>query len=293
MIICPHCGTELSRTETALTCSGCAYSAAIRDGIVYFNPETCDNTDSYDSLALDILRQAEKKHFWFHARKAFIKTFFSRHVPRTARIIEIGAGTGDVSRMLSSCGYDMAAGELHRNGIQYAQEAGIKNLYQFDLMKPPFKEHFDAVCLFDVLEHLDNDALAVKKAAGLLRHKGLVIATVPAFDWLWSREDTVGKHKRRYSEASIRKAFENAGLDIVETKYFFVSLLPLLYLRTILRPDDGKAIISKEREVAQTVKVMPGVNGILRYVMAAENFLQTYVAFPLGCSIAIVGRRPA
>lgn len=291
MIICPSCSAELAKTETAFICAKCGYNALLRNGIVYFNPEIRDHEDSYDSVALDMLLRVERKHFWFSARKSFIKYFMGRHVPAAADIIEIGAGTGDVAKMLLSCGYDVAVGELHRNGIEYARRAGLPRLYQFNLMTPPFRDHFDTACLFDVLEHLEDDVLAMKRVAGLIKNGGLVVATVPAFDWLWSREDTVGNHKRRYSAAELRELFESAGLEVLEAKYFFVSLLPLFMVRRIVRRDGGQEIVCKEAEIARSIRVMPGANGFLKFVMRIENFLQKYVDFPFGCSIAIAGRK--
>jgi hypothetical protein len=57
---------------------------------------------------------------------------------------------------------------------------------------------------------------------------------VPAHQWLWSEEDELAGHFRRYSLKSLRAVTEAAGLDVVYLSYFFRPLpLPILLLRSL------------------------------------------------------------
>ncbi len=58
---------------------------------------------------------------------------------------------------------------------------------------------WDAVCLFDVLEHLDDEAGALAACRRLLAPGGRLFVTVPAYAWLWSRHDELLGHRRRYT----------------------------------------------------------------------------------------------
>ena len=79
------------------------------------------------------------------------------------KIIEIGTGTGNVSRYLQNNGYkNISVGEMHLSGLKYAKDYGIKECYQFNLLDTPFEDEFDAVCMFDVLEHIKKDDLALQ-----------------------------------------------------------------------------------------------------------------------------------
>ena len=98
------------------------------------------------------------------ARKNFILQNFKKYIDRNSKIIEIGAGTGNVSRNLQQNGYEnISVGEMHLNGLKYAKSYGMKDCYQFDLLDTPFENEFDVVCMFDILEHIPNDNEALKK----------------------------------------------------------------------------------------------------------------------------------
>ena len=92
------------------------------------------------------------------------------------KIIEIGAGTGNITCMLYSQGYEkISVGEIHFNGLEYSKRYGITELYQFDLLNPPFKDNFDVAGVFDVIEHLTDDNLAIKNIYNILNQKGKVL----------------------------------------------------------------------------------------------------------------------
>jgi len=106
-----------------------------------------------------------------HIEDTALKDTLYRYKPKKDKIIEIGAGTGSIARMLNDKGYDLSIGEIHPNGIEYALKNNDKNLsiYQFNIMNNPFKNHFDVVGLFDVLEHIEDDQLAIKNISKMLR----------------------------------------------------------------------------------------------------------------------------
>lgn len=88
--------------------------------------------------------------------------------------------------------------------------------------------------MFDVLEHIDEDALAVKNIYKMLKPGGKVIVTVPVHKWLWSKQDAIAYHRRRYEVDQLKGLFKQNGFKIVKATAFFVSILPLLYLRTFV-----------------------------------------------------------
>lgn len=139
------------------------------DGIKVFDKNVDDFHGDYNAKGLDILYAQEEKHFWFIARKEFILQNAIKYINPTDKIIEIGAGTGNVARYLQKNGYEnISVGEMHLNGLKYAKSYGMKECYQFDLLDTPFENEFDVVCMFDVLEHIFDDTLALQNANKML-----------------------------------------------------------------------------------------------------------------------------
>ena len=131
------------------------------DGIKIFD-EVDENHCDYNAKGLDNLYAQEEKHFWFIARKEFILQNFKKYIKKNDKIIEIGAGTGNVSRYIKNNGYkNISVGEMHLNGLKYAKSYGMEDCYQFNLLDTPFENEFDVVSMFDVLEHIEDDSLAL------------------------------------------------------------------------------------------------------------------------------------
>ena len=284
MIICPECETILTRKNASWICENCGYKAETDNGIVCFDPKIDDDFADYDPAALEVFYQYEKNHFWFRIRRDLIKDIFKRYVRNGEKVIEIGAGTGNISKMLLQNGYDMAIGDVHKRALQQFDGGEITQKYQFDVTKTPFREHFDVIGIFDVLEHIEKDKLAIRKIHAMLKSGGRAIVTVPAHQWLWSKYDAT--HKRRYELETIRKIFENNGFDIVMAKNFFVSIVPLLYLRSILYKSAGKE--GSEELAEGQIKINRIVNIILYYILKAENKLLKKISPKIGGSIIIV-----
>ena len=93
--------------------------------------------------------------------------------------------------------------------------------------------------MFDVLEHIDNDSEAIRNVHKMLKPGGKAIITVPAHMWLWNKQDRIASHRKRYELDQLRRLFESSGFKVLKATAFFISLLPLLYLRTIFDKDDG------------------------------------------------------
>jgi len=291
MIICKKCNRELSEKNGGFACSECGYKAMILNNVMVFNPEIKNHKEDFDADYLDFLFKYEKKHFWFAHRNKIIARVFDRYVNKNSHIIEIGAGTGAVARSLLTAGYkNMAVGEMHINGLEYARTYGIKDLYQFDLLRAPFAEHFEVVGLFDVVEHIENDDLAIENARRILKDGGHIILTVPAHQRLWSNIDFNSGHKRRYSKKTLKKLLASNGFEVLYASYFFSLILPLLYLRTLLnkkiKPTGNKQIVKNSG-----LKIHGFSNSVLIALCKAEFSLSHFMSFGAGGSLIMVAKK--
>ncbi len=260
------------------------------NGIKIFNENINEDHQDYNAKGLDNIFAQEEKHFWFIARKEFIYIQMLKFISKVSKIIEIGAGTGNVSRYLKYNGYkNICAGEMHLNGLEYAINYGIENCYQFDLLRAPFENEFDTVCLFDVLEHIEDDTVALENIWRMLTIEGSLILTVPAHKWLWNRDDAIAKHKRRYTKNELIKKLENNGFDILVSRYFFIIIVPLLFLRRIFNRDDGRDMTMAEYD--KEIVMDPISNAVLLLLSRIENRLNAFLPNFFGGSLFIIARK--
>lgn len=286
LIVNPLTHSALVETDEYFMDDQSGYKAVKSDGVIYFHPDMDEFAD-YDSDDLHLLYKAEQSHFWFVNRREVIRRVFQKYVGLQMQLIEIGAGTGNIAQMLSQMGYPISVGEIHAVGLHYAKSYGIQNLYQFNLLEAPFVEHFDGVAMFDVLEHIEHDHDAIRNVALMLRPNGLVILTVPAHSWLWSQDDIIGHHKRRYTRSSLSQVLTDNGFEVLHISYFFIAILPLLLLRTLIR-NANKPI---PKQLNKEIKMNKLLNFILHQVTQFENRWLPDVKFPFGGSLIAVARK--
>ncbi len=150
----------------------------------------------------------------------------------------------------------------------------------------PFeRESFDLVAAFDVIEHVEDDAGSLKAMADRLRPGGWLLATVPAFQFLWSRHDERHHHRRRYVKSEMIRHVAGAGLTPVRVTYFNTLLFPLIAGIRLVRSafrlgGDDEALPS------------PRINRALTAVFAAERHLIGRVPMPAGVSLLMLARKP-
>ena len=133
-----------------------------QDGILRFPSIGTNSEDHFPKDAFENLYKVEANSFWFEVRNIIIGKTLQDYLPVRSRLIEVGCGTGFVSRYLKEIGYHVECGDLHLEGLQYCKERDAgEAYYQFNLQDPIFSEEYDAYCAFDVLEHLDDDERAL------------------------------------------------------------------------------------------------------------------------------------
>lgn len=98
---------------------------------------------------------------------------------------------------------------------------------------------FDTILMFDVLEHVPDDAEFLKDTVmNLLKDNGKIIMTVPAYQSLFSKHDEELKHYRRYNIKMIREASDKTGFKIVNYHYFYASLVFVRLITKLLNKDN-------------------------------------------------------
>jgi SAM-dependent methyltransferase len=178
----------------------------------------------------------EARHWWFSSRREL----FLRQVARSAAAIEARRDTRERLQILDyGCGTGFNLPYLARYGRAVGCDVADLALGEFgksadhprlDLKQDLSQHHgkFQIVTALDVLEHCDDDVAALQAMGRFLATPGQLILTVPAYAWLWSGEDVISQHRRRYTKKSLLQACERAGFSPLYVSYFNLSILPAM-----------------------------------------------------------------
>jgi SAM-dependent methyltransferase len=236
------------------------------------------------------MRTLERDHWWFAARREVLAAVIARlRLPKSARILEVGCGTGGNLPMLKRFG-DVTAVEPDAESRVYAHaQTGVTVLHGLlpDAL-PAFDEGFDLIASLDVIEHVDDDAAALAALGGLLAPGGRLLTTVPAYPWMWTTHDEHHHHKRRYTRAGYRARLEAAGLTVTRATYFNTLLFPPI---AAIR---GARLLAGKRDGGDdAAPVAAPLNAALKSVFGAERHLLRALDLPFGVSILTVSERRA
>jgi SAM-dependent methyltransferase len=238
-------------------------------------------TEAYLEMA-----DTEARHWWFVGRRMILASVLeSLSLKPDARILEVGAGTGGNLEMLARFG--------RVDAMEMSDEARIlarqKTFGRFDIKRgacphevPDFCTSFDLICMFDVLEHIDEDVQTLVALRRLLKPRGQIFITVPAYEWLWSAHDEHLHHKRRYTARKLRGRVEAAGLRVQRMTYFNTLLLPAVAAARV------RDRLTGAQAATGTAVPKPLTNAILTKLFASERFLLRWLALPAGVSLLAV-----
>jgi SAM-dependent methyltransferase len=204
--------------------------------------------------------------------------------------LEIGCGTGYVLAGIANAmpQFAMHASEVSSSGLPFAaQRVPQAALFQMDARAIPFAAHFDCIGLFDVLEHIEDDAAVLAQVHGALRDGGGLIITVPQHRFLWSIYDEHAHHVRRYAASELRAKVLQAGFRIVMMTSFVSLLLPLMLLsRRMQRKSSAGYDVLAELRVGRLT------NFLLESALAIERgLIRLGIRFPAGGSLLLVAQR--
>jgi SAM-dependent methyltransferase len=183
-----------------------------------------------DRIVYDRMAAHDSTHWWYRARRDILADYLTRYgaLPKDAKILEIGCGTGHNLPMLAEFG-EIDAIEIDPAAREIASERLGKPVGAAPLPELPGvpRAHYDLIAVLDVVEHIQDDVAALKAMADCLAPGGKILIAVPAHAWLWSAHDVVNHHHRRYSKATLKAAIETAGLKAEKLGYFNSLLFPL------------------------------------------------------------------
>ena len=169
-------------------------------------------------------------YWWYVARTRLLERVLSSYVSDDARVLDVGSADGpSVSWLGERVAVDMDPRGLRPGGVCGAVEA-----------LPFADDRFEVVSAFDVVEHCEDEALALSELRRVATPGGVVLLSVPAYQWMWSRFDVRAGHYRRYTRSRLRRATQRAGLKVERATYVFASTLPFFLAVRLLTKLKGR-----------------------------------------------------
>jgi SAM-dependent methyltransferase len=236
-----------------------------------------------EQRAYEQLYRLEDRHWWFRGRRAVIWAMLRRAgLGAMPRILDAGCGTGrnllEYGRLGTAIGIDPSP-----RAVAFCRQRGLRDVELGGLEALPFADgRFDLMLACDVLEHIDDDAGALRELRRVAAPGARLLATVPAYAWLWSPHDDSHHHRRRYTLAQLGDRIVGAGWTVRTATYFNTLLLPPIAA--------ARALTRRRAARRSDYELTPGpLDRWLHLPMSAEaKLIGSGISLPAGVSIGMV-----
>ena len=172
---------------------------------------------------LETISKAEKFNRW---------TFDTIFPYCSGKILEIGSGIGNISQFFIEANASITLSDIRKNYCnqlkkRFSNSPALEEVLLIDLTDPDFENKyqeyektFDTVFALNVVEHIEDDSLALKNCHFLLKDGGTLLILVPAYQSLYCRFDKELGHFRRYTKKTLGKIFKLNNFHIKDSRYF-------------------------------------------------------------------------
>jgi SAM-dependent methyltransferase len=169
---------------------------------------------------LDVISKADKFNYWMYET-------ITPYCQGT--ILEIGSGVGNLSQFFIKEKKDIFLSDIRDNyGDILKSKFNLdgQRVLNIDIAELDFEkkyaelfEKFDSIFCLNVVEHIENDDLAIKNMMKLLKANGTLTVLVPAYQSLYNGFDVTLEHFRRYNEKRLTNLMSKYGL--IQKSFYF------------------------------------------------------------------------
>lgn len=175
-------------------------------------------TAALSSYAIEDQRRMSQAKNYFAWQAALVTPELGR------RVAEIGCGIGNFTRWLLDrelvIAVDSDADALAEHERRYPGRANVRVVCADGAdLRPVARFHTDCCVCLNVLEHIADDAAALREMASILPRGGKVVLLLPAFPALYGPIDRNLGHYRRYRRASVAALAARTGFAVEKLHY--------------------------------------------------------------------------
>lgn len=286
---CLACQSSYDFSMTA--CPSCEHKPVLVDGFESYAAALAHGGGGFKSTYFSDLAQLEEANFWFQSRNKLILWALEKYCPNFQSALEIGCGTGYV---LTGMAKRFPVAKLYGSEIfvaglgHAAARLPSAKFMQMDARDIPFKDEFNVITAFDVLEHIEEDEQTLAQVHAALKPQGHLLLTVPQHDWLWSSIDEYACHARRYSASDLHKKLEMAGFQVLRSTSFVTTLLPAMMVSRFFQ----KPITDEKFDATQELRISSWMNTLFGKLLGLElALIKNGLNLPVGGSRLIVAKR--
>jgi len=240
----------------------------------------------------EIMYRLENSHWWFVAKKRYIKTILDLHLKdKGNNILDVGCGTGGMIDLLKNYGRVFGM-DLHGAACEFSRQRNHFPLIKGDANKLPFKKGtFHLITLLDVLyhQHILDDEEVLEQIHQLLVPKGFILITDSAFELLRGAHDIAVMARHRYTLKELTDKLKGHHFSIERSTYLYFVIFPLVAISRLL----GKLMLFflKPNIRSDLKETNDYLNQFLVALLGWEGKLLKLVNFPFGSSLLILGKK--
>ncbi len=245
-----------------------------------------------DSLYYREYYKLERNHWFFQVRAKIIMTHIESILEKngSCKILNIGPATGYTSELLEKYG-EVLSVEYDNECYEFVKEKLDIKIIQGTILDLDFEDNsYDLVCAFDVIEHVEDDQLAVDEMKRVCNNDGFVVVTVPAFQSLWSKHDEINHHFRRYKKKPLLNLFNDKDGIEYNTYFNFFLFLPIALIRIISYRILRKRFNKNEEQTGSDLEIGNSsfVSKIMYFIFSMElPFIRKRLKLPFGVSLLV------
>ncbi|HWE33316.1 MAG TPA: class I SAM-dependent methyltransferase [Solirubrobacteraceae bacterium] len=244
-----------------------------------------------DDRLMKAMLEVDEQHWWYRGRRRVIHAELEQlPLPAGAQILDAGCGSGRTLEELERYG-EVRGIELNEAAVEVARDRGHGEVLIGRLEELPYGDGtFDLITCLDVIEHTPDDRVTLTELRRVTVPGGWLLATVPAYQALWSAHDEANHHYRRYSRRTLRAVALQAGWEVARmTSFNSLLLAPAAAVRIAQRRRHANGNGASDLQLGP-----PWLNGALEAPLRLEaRWIARGHTLAAGLSLMAVLRNPA